>query len=315
MKPFEEFVRNAQAPIEHLFQDHTFCDKSWCYAKNISESLHDAITNSVQTKCNAQHENETHLFDSQEQFRTDADDHESSTKGPIREFSYEDLEKQWVKALDLDSSIFEDDEGSDNDEFKPIDTDDGSSDEEVDELDPEVVDELNYEVAICDVLDDYNIERTVFADSELEDLKLKEKILLERGDRGYYRNKLDHENAYEEICKAMKPYLTRENLKMLHHPHTTQSNEALNKSVSAYAPKHKHFSTTKSLEARVGVAASIQIDGYHHLWQELYDKFTLNFDESISLGLSTMDKYKKRKRENAATKEGKNEIKEEYRQA
>jgi hypothetical protein len=49
----------------------------------------------------------------------------------------------------------------------------------------------------------------------------------------------------------MKPYLTRENLKMLHHLHTTQSNEALKKSVSAYAPTHKLFSTTKSLEARV----------------------------------------------------------------
>ena len=163
-------------------------------------------------------------MDLQAQRRSESYLVEPSTKVISGELSYEDLEKQWVKALDLDGSIFEDIEGDENDDYIPIDMDDGSSDEDVDEVDQEMVDELNYEVAICDVLDDYNIEWTVFADSELEDLKVKEKILLERGDRGYYRNKLEHENAYEEICKAMKPYLTRENLKMLHHPHTTQSN-------------------------------------------------------------------------------------------
>ena len=48
MKPFEEFVTNAKAPIEHLFQDHTFCDESWCYAKSISQKLHNTIQISVQ---------------------------------------------------------------------------------------------------------------------------------------------------------------------------------------------------------------------------------------------------------------------------
>ena len=172
------------------------------------------------------------------------------------------MEQLWVRALDLDESVFKDGDEDDNDLYTPNEDDTGDSDEEVLEVETEMVDELNYELAICDVLDDYQIERTVFAQLELEDLKVKEKSLLERGDRGYYRNKLEHENAYEQICIAMKPYLTRANLKILHHLHTTQSNEALNKSVSAYAPKHKRFSTTKSLEARVGVAAAIQIDGY-----------------------------------------------------
>jgi hypothetical protein len=99
--------------------------------------------------------------------------------------------------LDLDESVFEDDDKDQKELYTPNEDDTGDSDEEVLEVETEMVDELNYELAICDVLDDYQIERTVFVKSELDDLKAKETILLERGDRGYYRNKLEHENAYE----------------------------------------------------------------------------------------------------------------------
>ena len=107
------------------------------------------------------------------------------------------------------------------------------------------------------------------------------------------------------ICDAVKPYLSRENLKMGFQPHITQSNESLNKSVSSYAPKHKHYSTTKSLEARVGVAAAIQIGGYRSLWEDLYGNFDLNFDVGLSDALGKLDAEKIRKRERAATIEGK----------
>ena len=92
---------------------------------------------------------------------------------------------------------------------------------------------------------------------------------------------------------------------MLHHGHTTQSNEALNKSVSAYAPKHKNYSLTKSLEARVGVAASIQVGGYNEFWKNTYTHFDLQFHQSMSKALTKMDDDKNKKRERAATREGK----------
>ena len=32
-----DFVKNAKAPIEHLFNDHTWCDSSWCWSKDMEE--------------------------------------------------------------------------------------------------------------------------------------------------------------------------------------------------------------------------------------------------------------------------------------
>ena len=50
----QEFVSNAVAPAEHLFDDHSFCDSSWCYSKEIEESVHKILTESVETRvsCN-----------------------------------------------------------------------------------------------------------------------------------------------------------------------------------------------------------------------------------------------------------------------
>ena len=45
---FEQFVRNAKAPIEHLFGNHQFCDKSWCWSReieNVRQEIHNDSTN------------------------------------------------------------------------------------------------------------------------------------------------------------------------------------------------------------------------------------------------------------------------------
>ena len=36
-KPLSKFVKNARAPIEHLFNDHQWCNSSWCWAKELEE--------------------------------------------------------------------------------------------------------------------------------------------------------------------------------------------------------------------------------------------------------------------------------------
>ena len=79
---------------------------------------------------------------------------------------------------------------------------------------------------------------------------------------------------------------------MIIHIHTTQSNESLNKSILSYAPKHEHYSTTKSLQARAGVAPAIQINGYRILWSDLYGDFDLNFDTGLSNALAKLDREK-----------------------
>ena len=43
-------MSNAIAPVEHLFDEHSFCDSSWCYSKEIEESVHKIITESVETR-------------------------------------------------------------------------------------------------------------------------------------------------------------------------------------------------------------------------------------------------------------------------
>ena len=310
-KHFDEFVANARAPIEHLFDNHVFCDPTWCWAKTINDKLHNAITKTVNEKKVTSNDVLLNGDDSIEDVTTD-------------DLSYEALENHWLEALDIQYGDGDEYGHGDGDverltkngdvdeEYNPgSDVDDDEFDEDTEEEDDDdedrnfMTDELNYELAICDVMDNYSIEKTIFTDLELDDLKIKERALIERGDKGYYRNKNTHKHAYTKICQALEPYLSTKNLKMLHHVHTTQSNEALNKSVSAYAPKHKNYSLTKSLEARVGVAASIQVGGYNEFWKNTYNHFDLEFHQSMSRALTKMDKDKNKKRERAATREGK----------
>ena len=49
---FDKFVSNAKAPVEHLFDNHEFCDDSWCYAKDISNKTHQIILSSSQKQVN-----------------------------------------------------------------------------------------------------------------------------------------------------------------------------------------------------------------------------------------------------------------------
>ena len=46
-KPLLDFVKNAKAPIEHLFNDHTWCDSSWCWSKTIEEKKEQIVSASI----------------------------------------------------------------------------------------------------------------------------------------------------------------------------------------------------------------------------------------------------------------------------
>ena len=36
-KTFDEFVKNAKAPVLHHFDDHSCCDSSWCWKKYLGD--------------------------------------------------------------------------------------------------------------------------------------------------------------------------------------------------------------------------------------------------------------------------------------
>ena len=38
--PLKDFVKKANAPIEHLFNCHEWCDSEWCYKKCVTENSH-----------------------------------------------------------------------------------------------------------------------------------------------------------------------------------------------------------------------------------------------------------------------------------
>ena len=309
-KGLDVFIKNANAALEHLFNNHCFCDSSWCWAKSIDDHLHELITTKV--KQNLKHES-----NNKETTTTHENTYSNNSMHRSDDLSYEELENHWLEALNLEKSEEEDDNGDaysdmmSDEEYLPSDYDDIDSEDsggDVDSVSSEddwAVDDLNYELAISNVIDNYSMEQTVFSEAELEDIKVKEKILIERGDKGYYRDKDTHARAYTLMCEALQQYMKPEMLSMLHHSYTTQINESLNKSVSSYAPKHKTYSLTKSLEARVGVAASVQIGGYEKFWHHTYKHFDLNFHNPLATALAKMDKDKSNKRKRAATKEGK----------
>ena len=75
---------------------------------------------------------------------------------------------------------------------------------------------------------------------------------------------------------------------MLHHPWSTQKNEAMNKSVSSYAPKDRTFSTTNSLLTRVSIAGAVQGANNFQVWTNIFREIRLLLDQLLELFFSNM---------------------------
>ena len=224
-----------------------------------------------------------------------------------QERTFEEVETEWREALGYESnSETDDDYSTDDDEDSTAMTDEESDEDEDIEVTPEEFDELSEDTRIQSILDDYiGSGAGLYSVTELEDLKEKEKVLIERNESGYYRCKHRHTNMYQKISKAYQPYITEKYLRQLHHPWTTQTNEALNKSVSSYAPKDRTFSTTKSLKTRVDIAASVQVSGQSVLWNRTLPRFNVKVNPTLDRHFRQMDVRKENKRRIARTNEGK----------
>ena len=77
----------------------------------------------------------THCDNYHQQHHNEIPHRETTPNNQINDLSYEELKKDWVRALDLGESIFEeDDEGWTNTEFLPSGDKYGSSDEDVEDV-------------------------------------------------------------------------------------------------------------------------------------------------------------------------------------
>ena len=120
------------------------------------------------------------------------------------------------------------------------------------------------------------METMVFSVTDLDALKEKEKNLRAKEDSKYFRCKKADSKLYKQLCEAIAPYLTDEKLRMLNHLWSTQLNEAMNNSISSYAPKTKTFCRTMLLLTRVGIAAAIQALGYLEFWTLVFTELGID---------------------------------------
>ena len=141
------------------------------------------------------------------------------------------------------------------------------------------------------------IQTMIFSTTDLDALKEKEKNLRAKEDSKYFRNKEVDSNLYEQIMECMKPYLADDKLKMLMHPWSTQLNEALNNSISSYAPKTKMFCRTMSLRTRIVIAAVVQGLGYLAFWTRVFQELGITMDHAFASSLTARDRKNNRKRE------------------
>ena len=101
-----------------------------------------------------------------------------------------------------------------------------------------------------------------------EKAKQKELQLANKG-KGHYRSMIEDEDLYHQLLDALEPFIKEDMLKMLWHRYDTNVNEAMNRSVSSFAPKDRTFCRTMSLQTRVSIAAGVQILGHYRFWKEV----------------------------------------------
>ena len=151
----------------------------------------------------------------------------------------------------------------------------------------------------------YDCDRLIFTSDDLEEMKLREKTMSERTERGYYRSKQDHEELYWQIMEEYSRFITRPMLLQLNHKWSTQKNEAMNTSVASSAPKTKHYCATNSLLTRVGIAGASQVIGHAKFWSMVCDEFDFKMDANLLSILTQRDEHKRRKNIRQGTLEGK----------
>ena len=139
------------------------------------------------------------------------------------------------------------------------------------------------------------MDKNLFSADTLTDLRKRELLLMERNEKGYYRCKERYYKLYNATTVSCKTYITPDMMKQLNHPYSTNPNESMNTSVTAFVPKGKTYLLTASLDTRVGIAGAIQVVGYFDFWKQVFDEFGITMDVNLRLHLETREKVKRSK--------------------
>ena len=289
--PFDEFVNNARAPVEHLFDCHEWCNKEWCWAKELDENQHKVILQNMKIcqQCDLPAFSSSSVSS-------------SSSSSPSSDESLARSLNAYPSAPNssqpnLNPEISDDSKWSSEDESSDSETD-GS----ICEIDSDEINECNFFTKHDGT---YDNPENIFTPAEVDELKKRERIMIERNTKGYYRSKQNDHELYTEIMRVYERFIQPNMLKQVWHRWNTQKNEAMNTSVAALAPKNKTYSMSESLRTRVAIAAGCQIVGFAKFWSICCQSLGFQIDSNLLSLLEARDKTKRNKNVRSSTKKGK----------
>ena len=115
-----------------------------------------------------------------------------------------------------------------------------------DDEDECVMKDLSQDLTFEAKTEDYMVEATIlFSTTQMENLKEKEEVLVERRKHGYYRSKILIQWLIQKLSRLTSP-ISRVITLRCYGISGARKNEAINKSVVSYAPKDKTYCTTTS---------------------------------------------------------------------
>ena len=104
-----------------------------------------------------------------------------------------------------------------------------------------------------------------------------------------------NEREIEQVKIILDKYTSDERIKEMLHGFDTQVCEALNYLLTLFAPKHKNFSRTRSLEFRKSQVINIHNDGYEIYYAALLDMAGIEMTPVMSSFLFNIAENKKKR--------------------
>ena len=96
------------------------------------------------------------------------------------------------------------------------------------------------------------------------------KTSVELSELGKYRCMIEDRDLFEQVHPILVKFTSDSYITEMHHTFHSQKNEAMNRSVMKFAPKHFCFSKTMSLTIRIAIAISVNSVGYEKFYRILF---------------------------------------------
>ena len=88
------------------------------------------------------------------------------------------------------------------------------------------------------------------------------------------------------------------------NPYNSNSNKSLNKSVTRYAPKHKHLSSSQTKFVRIAITVGVYNKGFLNYWSKVFEN--CHFHDEILIEYLTYvgrkDRLKKQRQKSSEAK-------------